>query len=664
MVWKFNPFTGTLDQTGTGASTLDALTDVNVTEGAGIDGYSLTWDNATSKWVATSVGTSASAGGSSSQLQYNAAGSLGGISGATSDGTSITVADGDLKLSGATSGTQTLKAAAIASTYVITLPAATDTLVGLATTDTLTNKTLTTPVLNGTITGTGVDTAATASTLVQRDADKNIFVNNFFANATNTTSAGGTTVLTIASSRFQDLTGSSNQTYQLPDATTLTEGHVFSFNNNSSGSLIIKNAGSTTLYTAPAGGYVICNLLDNGTANGSWDFHAQPPSVVTWSSGTGGLIFNTALTTTPQILSGASSSTSPSFIPQRGASTTGFGGDGTNLYATIAGTAKLTISSTGASVETTGVFTTGTIELGAATDTTISRVSAGKIAVEGVNVVTISSTDTLTNKDLTSGTNTFPTFNQNTTGSAAKWTTARNLAGNSVDGSTNVAFANKFIVQGTTDSGLSGAQFLGSLATGILKNTTTTGVLSIAVAGDFPTLNQNTTGSAATLTTSRTLWGQSFNGSANVTGDFTLSAGDHIVPTVPTSDGTATGPVTAEFNCGYTSSAVGDLVYLDSSATWQKVDASAASTSSGLLGIALEVKASGAALKVALPGSFVYTTAFPTFTIGAPIYASETAGAVTLTQPTTTDAVIRVIGHGIHADKMYFNPDNAYITHT
>jgi hypothetical protein len=43
----------------------------------------------------------------------------------------------------------------------------------------------------------------------------------------------------------------------------------------------------------------------------------------------------------------------------------------------------------------------GTIEIGHATDTTISRVSAGKIAVEGVNVVTTSSTDTLTNKTLT-----------------------------------------------------------------------------------------------------------------------------------------------------------------------------------------------------------------------------------------------------------------------
>lgn len=56
---------------------------------------------------------------------------------------------------------------------------------------------------------------------------------------------------------------------------------------------------------------------------------------------------------------------------------------------------------------------------------------------------------TLTNKDLTSGTNTFPTFNQNTTGSAAKLTTARTIAitgdlaytSPSFDGTANVTAA-------------------------------------------------------------------------------------------------------------------------------------------------------------------------------------------------------------------------------
>jgi hypothetical protein len=51
--------------------------------------------------------------------------------------------DGKLVLNGVTSGNTTLKSGAIAGTSVITLPTGTDTLVGKATTDTLTNKTLT-----------------------------------------------------------------------------------------------------------------------------------------------------------------------------------------------------------------------------------------------------------------------------------------------------------------------------------------------------------------------------------------------------------------------------------------------------------------------------------------------------------------------------------------
>jgi hypothetical protein len=143
------------------------------------------------------------------------------------------------------------------------------------------------------------------------------------------------------------------------------------------------------------------------------------------------------------------------------------------------------------------------------------------------------------------------------------------------------------------------------------------------------------------------------------------STGSTLNITVPTSDGTATGNVTKSFNCGYTSSTVGDLVYLDSSATWQKADdTTSAATKSGLLGIALEVKSSGNQMRVALPGSFVYAIAgFPTFTIGGTIYMS-TAGAVTQTQPVGTDNAIRVIGWAVAANKMYFNPSGDYITHT
>ena len=53
-----------------------------------------------------------------------------------------------VRFSGSTSGTTTILSGATAGTSVLTLPVATDTLVGVATTDTLTNKTLTSPAIN------------------------------------------------------------------------------------------------------------------------------------------------------------------------------------------------------------------------------------------------------------------------------------------------------------------------------------------------------------------------------------------------------------------------------------------------------------------------------------------------------------------------------------
>ena len=49
---------------------------------------------------------------------------------------------------------------------------------------------------------------------------------------------------------------------------------------------------------------------------------------------------------------------------------------------------------------TLGTASATAIELGHATDTTIARASAGVVSIEGVNVVTTTSTDTLTNKTL------------------------------------------------------------------------------------------------------------------------------------------------------------------------------------------------------------------------------------------------------------------------
>lgn len=84
---------------------------------------------------------------------------------------------------------------------------------------------------------------------------------------------------------------------------------------------------------------------------------------------------------------------------------------GTPSSGTLTNCTGLLVS--GITASTTLALGVGSVELGHASDTTISRVSAGRIAVEGVNVPTISSTDTLTNKTLTS-----PVINTSISGSA------------------------------------------------------------------------------------------------------------------------------------------------------------------------------------------------------------------------------------------------------
>lgn len=301
-------------------------------------------------------------------------------------------------------------------------------------------------------------TTATASKVVERDANGNIFVNNYFGNLTSTVSAGGTTVLTAASSKTQRLTGSSTQTFQLPVATTLPLSSIFEFDNNSSSSLIITNNAGTTQYTVPAGGAVIAQCVNNGSSNGVWDFHALTPASVTWSSGITGLVMNSALSTTPSILSGASSSTTPSFIPQRGANTTGFGGDGTKLFATIAGTAAQTVESTGT---TAPKFT-------ATTDNAYDATTwNGSLRLPTENAVR----DKIDAMDTAIALNTAKVTNATHTGD--------------VTGATALTASPTMISGKTASSGLTGTEEVLINEAGTLKKTTTQDIANLGGAGSF-----------------------------------------------------------------------------------------------------------------------------------------------------------------------------------
>lgn len=113
-----------------------------------------------------------------------------------------------------------------------------------------------------------------------------------------------------------------------------------------------------------------------------------------------------------------------------------------------------------------------------------------------------------------------PILNQNTTGNAA---TATSVPG-AVYNATHTGDAEgsaALVVKKINGVALSG------LATGILKNTTATGIPSIAIASDFPILNQNTTGNAstATLASTATVAVSCSGNAANVTGIVAVANG-------------------------------------------------------------------------------------------------------------------------------------------
>ena len=116
--------------------------------------------------------------------------------------------------------------------------------------------------------------------------------NNIAANAlddayTNTAASGTLITLTVASPRRYTITGSGGQVIKLPDATTLTNGTIFQFDNNqSSGAITVNNNSNTLVVSVPSGGFVLVNLLSNAIAAGSWDRHDQAPSNVSWSTNT------------------------------------------------------------------------------------------------------------------------------------------------------------------------------------------------------------------------------------------------------------------------------------------------------------------------------------------------------------------------------------------
>jgi hypothetical protein len=322
----------------------------------------------------------------------------------------------------------------------------------------------------------------------------------------------------------------------MPDATTLSTGVAFEFNNNSSGLLTIQDSASATITTITAGGAIELVLLANGTVAGTWDVHGYLPENVTWGTNT--------LNLGSTVISGGTW--------QGGTIGTAYGGTGLTTF-TAANSALYSTSSSALAAGTLPVLAGGTGV------TTSTGTGAGVHATSPTLVTPLLGTPT--SGDFSTGTFTWPTFNQSTTGSAATLTTGRTIAitgdlaytSGSFNGSANVTGTGTLATVNTNVGSFTNASLtvnakglITAASSGTAPVTSVTGTSPVAssggatpaislssaygdtlnpyasktanfvlaapngaagvptfravVAADIPTLNQNTTGTAANVT--------------------------------------------------------------------------------------------------------------------------------------------------------------------
>jgi hypothetical protein len=140
------------------------------------------------------------------------------------------------------------------------------------------------------------------------------------------------------------------------------------------------------------------------------------------------------------------------------------------------------------------------------------------------------------------------------------------------------------------------------------------------------------------------------DGSGNVvkTNSFNLELDD--TPAVSTASGNIVNWSVSE------STTAGTLYTVKSNGGWTTTDADTEAKSIGMLAIALGSNATAGML---LQGFFY--KASHGFTIGLPLYISNTAGAFTTTRPTGTNDYVRIIGYATSANHIYFDPDKTWV---
>ena len=130
-----------------------------------------------------------------------------------------------------------------------------------------------------------------------------------------------------------------------------------------------------------------------------------------------------------------------------------------------------------------------------------------------------------------------------------------------------------------------------------------------------------------------------------------------LVEVSTTTDGNGNGDF---IKLGSTSTTAGKIYYYNSSGNWVETDADAASSSTGLIAVAMSNNSNKGMM---LKG--MVTLDHDPGTVGDVLYLSTTAGEATSTAPSATGDVVRVIGYCLDSTngQIYFDPSKDHIVH-
>ena len=215
---------------------------------------------------------------------------------------------------------------------------------------------------------------------------------------------------------------------------------------------------------------------------------------------------------------------------------------GTPSYAVLTNATGLPVS--GITASTSSAIGVGSIELGHATDTTIARSAAGVITVEGVEVVTLSRSQTLTNKTLTSPTLTTPVLGTPSSGTLTSCTGLPISTGVSGLGSNQTTLLASNAQSGVTANTYGGSSKVPVFTVDTYGRVTSAANVNVAGVSTFTASgNTFTIGTADGGSFSASIQANSVRLGTDTTGDYvsSMTAGNGI--TVGTATGEGSTPV-------------------------------------------------------------------------------------------------------------------------